>query len=107
MDALSISSIANLAAEQHGLAGKTKQLASKADEHTGQGTNAETDKSSSLVNDTARPGSDFLVKPHRLTRKSAWAFIGDVAAQIESSHPWKLAELQPVAGKTLIPSAYV
>lgn len=107
MDALNISSIANLAAEQHGLTGKSKQPATKADAQTGQGSSAEPDKLPALVNDPARPVSDFPTEPHGLNSKSAWALISDVTARIEGSHLWKLTELQPVASKTLIPSAYV
>ena len=107
MDALNISSIANLAAEQHGLTGKTQQSASKADSQTGQGAKAEPDKAPSPVTEPPRPAIDTSAEPHGLNRNTAWALIDDVTAQIQESHPWKLAEIQAVTGQTLIPAAYV
>lgn len=57
--------------------------------------------------DTRRINRNVLREHHGLNRKSATQMLNDLCGRITQSSPWSLAEMQPVAHRRLIPSAYV
>jgi hypothetical protein len=107
MDLLNITSTANLAAEQHGLTDKTRQSAAKADSQTGQGARSEAGITPARLYHTSRIRTELLDGTHGLNSQSAWDLMDDVTPRIANTHPLKLAELQAVVDRTLIPAAYV
>ncbi len=57
--------------------------------------------------DTRRINRNLLRDHHGLNAKKARELLNDLSGRIAQSSPWSLAELQPVAHRRLIPSAYV
>lgn len=57
--------------------------------------------------DTGRINRNILRDQHGLNRRKAAQVLNDICGRIAQSSPWSLAELQPVAHRRLIPSAYV
>jgi len=104
---LSIYSAANLAGEQYNLTDKARQTGTKAESQIGQGAQGNAGVTPAQLYNTSRIRAELLDGTHGLDRQTAWDLMDDVTPQIAGTHPLKLAELQPVVDRTLIPSAYV
>ncbi len=59
------------------------------------------------IYDTRRINRNLLRDHHGLNARKAKELLNDLSGLIARSSPWSLAELQPVAHRRLIPSAYV
>jgi hypothetical protein len=115
MDRLTISSAGNLGADYQGL-GNLKRRNPRSEEEefpTLPGAEqSETKTDTTAENKTATaPASavakDLALNLPPLNRRQADQVLQELAPVIAQTHPWKLAEIQAVAERSLIPSAYV
>lgn len=59
------------------------------------------------IHDLKKIRLDSLRDYHALSPEQADEMLEDLAPHLAEQSPWRLAELQPVAHRSLIPSAYV
>ncbi|MFH1035398.1 MAG: hypothetical protein V1806_12895 [Pseudomonadota bacterium] len=118
MDRLTISSASNLGADYQGL-GNLKRRNPRSEEEefpslpgAGQGeTTSQTTAENNATAATTTPASvvakDLALDMPPLTRRQAGVVLQELTPAIAQTSPWKLAEIQPVSERSLLPSAYV
>jgi hypothetical protein len=107
MEILNIPGLNNMAAESYASAEKRKAPTSQKQEDKDSSTDNQQNLSPEDVHNYSRLNPEVLADFHGLSLDQARSLLGDVAPEIANLHPWRLAELQPVVDRSLIPSAYV
>jgi hypothetical protein len=117
MDRLTISSAGNLGADYQGL-GNLKRRNPRSEEEEfpslpgAPPSEAKADPPASDKITLAGPAASAVAKDLAedlppLNRRQAGQVLQELTPVIAQTHPWKLAEIQPVSERSLIPSAYV
>ena len=117
MDSLTISSSGNLGADYQGMSNlKRRNPRSEEEEFPtlpgmvqDDGNNEVLAENKTVAAQTpaSAVAKDLAENLPPLNRRQAEQVLQELTPAIAQTHPWKLAEIQPVAERSLIPAAYV
>jgi len=115
MDILTISNAGGLGADYQGQA-NLKRRVPREDQFTNWLGTPQPDNAPEAQGESRTPAAspaassvakDLAANLPPLGRQQAQEVIAQLAPMIAQTHPWKLAEIQAVSDRSLIPSAYV